>query len=239
MHALRSLLQTATIAAVLGAPLLLPGSAAVDGNRLSPGTDTLHVRVRQGDQRLEIATMTQELTAVRRDGRPAWLRVQRMVSSVAPTVIDSAWVDRATLAPIERRSHDSREDAAYSFRGRVVDGSVRSADGSTRAVSDTFDVALFDSNPLDLVVRALPLEAGYAARIAAWEPQLGGRIEVEARVVGEATVEAAGGRRRDAWIVEIARGDTKGRLWVGKEKRDLLRQESEASAGIALEFVRP
>lgn len=219
------------------APLVRPGDGAVDGSRLRPGTSTLRVVLSRDGQQVPLGRLTEELIATRVDGRAAYLRVQTMRSPMAGTVVDSAWLDRRTLAPLRRHSLDVGGETRLRFQGPAVQGSVHPPGDTARVLSQRFEAPVFDANPLDLVIRALPLTRGYRARLPAYDPSLGGRIVVAVRVVGSERVEVDG-RQVDAWVVEATRDDRAARFWIERDGRAVLGQRTEPGPGIQVIMTR-
>lgn len=216
-------------------PLVPVGSPLVDGARLHPDSNTLRMVLSQGGQSRQAGTMTQVLRPVTVDGRAAYLRVQIVSAPGAGDVaVDSAYVNRKTLAPIRRISRDPGRRTAYVFEGAHVVGAITDASGKTQPLDQHLDAPLFDSNPLDLVIRALPLKTGFRARLPTYEPELGGRIVVRIDVLGQDSAQDSSGHMVPAWVVEVSHGGVAGRFWIGEKRRTLLRQV--AHSGPALEM---
>ncbi len=218
-------------------PTVVPGDAAVDGRRIAPGTTELRLLVSQDGQEQQLATITEQIREIEVDGRAALERVQTVVMPMG-TAVDTVVVDRASLAPVRHRSHNPQRVMSLDFAGARVTGSVTAAGGAPQPVEAELDTPVFDSNPLDLVVRSLPLAEGYAARIPIYLHDLGGTVWVVARVAGAEAVDGGGDATEDAWLVEVEANGQISRFWVAKTSREMLRQGSSPAPGVELRIVR-
>lgn len=114
--------------------------------------------------------------------------------------VDTTLSDARTLAPILERTHKASGIIFLDFAGRIVTGRLTTPDG-TRAIADTLGAPAFNSTDLDLVVRRLPLAAGYATRLPLYDPEFGGFRHADARVSRRQTPEGS-----DAWVVQVHDG---------------------------------
>lgn len=218
-------------------PRLLPGDPAVDGRRIAPGTRERRLLLTQNGEERQLATVSEEVTEIQVDGRSALRRVQSVRLAIG-VATDTVVVLRETLAPVRHRSHNPQRVLSLDFDGAKVTGSITPAGGEPRPVAAELDAPVFDSNPLDLLLRALPLAEGYAVRIPIYIHELGGRVWVATRVAGSETVEAGEGGTEDAWVVEVEAQGRTSRFWIAKASRELLRQGSSPAPGVELKVVR-
>ncbi|HEX7118653.1 MAG TPA: hypothetical protein VF212_07700 [Longimicrobiales bacterium] len=218
-------------------PVLLPGDEAVDGRRIAPGTTELRLLVSQNGQVQQLATITEQIREVEVEGRAALERVQivRMPMGVAT---DTVVVLRETLAPVRHRSHNPQRVMALDFAGAKITGTITPASGAVQPIDVELDGPVFDSNPLDLVVRALPLAEGYAVSIPLYLHEAGGKFQVVARVTGSEAVDLGDGATEDAWVVDVEAAGQSSRFWISKTSREMLRQGSSPAPGVELEIVR-
>ena len=197
-------------------------SVAVDGTE----TSTLYL-VRDGD-RQPFGTLTEEV----RLAPEGLVRVQRLASP------RGAQVDSLVAFPdLTPRSHYSQNPARtvdLRFDQGSVTGSYTNADAEPVRVRDSLERPAFDSNVIDLVARALPLDAGFAETVRTYE-RAAADAEVTAvpytvRVVGQ---EVVGGR--SAYVVEYRKpGGGPTRVYVDAETRRALRREAEVAPGVLL-----
>ena len=114
--------------------------------------------------------------------------------------VDTTLSDARTLAPILERTHKSHGVIFLDFAGRVVTGRLTTRD-STHAIADTLGAPAFNSTDLDLVVRRLPLAAGYETRLPLYDPEFGGFRYADTRVGTRRTAEGG-----EAWLVQVHDG---------------------------------
>lgn len=229
---------TAQQAGAAGFPEIQAGDPVVEGRRIAAGTTTLRMVASQNGQETEIGTVTEEVSRLELAGRAVIQRVQTVRSPMVGTLADTVIVAAETLAPVRHRSQNPQRVMALDFSGKKVTGSVTPLGGEPQPVSAEYDIAIFDSNPLDLVIRALPLKAGYGARIPVYIHELGGKVVVQIRVAGEEPVDAGAGTMVEAWKVEIEQGTQKSTAWIAKASRELLRQAVSPMPGVELKMVR-
>jgi hypothetical protein len=220
-------------------PEIRVGDPAVDGRRITPGTYTLRMIASRGDQEVEVGTITEDVRVTAGANGEAVLERAQTVQARFGTLTDSVAMRLATLAPIRHRSHNPQRVMRLDFDGKRITGDITPVEGEATKIDEEFDIALFDSSPIDLIIRALPLEEGYGARIPTFIHEMGGKVVFEARVLRAETVEVSDGRKVDAWVVESGRnvGPTS-TYWIAKDTRELLRQVTSQGPGVELRFVR-
>jgi dipeptidyl aminopeptidase/acylaminoacyl peptidase len=217
---------------------MLSGNAAISTARISTDTATRRLVLIQGGQERDVGTLRGELTLADIGGRPALVRVQTLSSQMLGTSTDTIVLDRATLAPIRLRSVNMRRTMSLDFRQDSIVGSVAPAGGAAQTIAIRPDTALFDSNTIDLLVRALPLAEGYAVRHPIYLHEGGGKMWVTSRVTGSERVADEGGALVDAWVVESKIGPQTVKYWIAKDSRDVLQSVIEAGPGVQLKMVR-
>jgi hypothetical protein len=145
------------------------------------------------------------------DGRPAVVRRETMSMEGEVMYADSFALDRATLAPLLLRSGGLDGGVQLDFAAGRVRGWIDFEDGRQKVDVRLAEPA-FLAGSMDLVLGALPLEAGYEAELALYEPGVGrqtGRVSV----TGPEEVRTAGGPLR-AWRVEVRGAGSAGTYWL-------------------------
>lgn len=212
--------------------LLRPGSAQVDGRVIPEGTESLAMYVDPGNRRMDGSiTLRTRLAAV--GGTDAVVRTETFWQGDEVVQVDSFVLHRRTLAPLSRWSAGPRGVVEVDFAG----GTARTVHLG-EAGGDTAEVALpepvFLAGTTDMLLGALPLREGYAARLAVYDPHEG-VTSIRIRVAGEEQVALPGGGRAAAWKVEVREGGPPVTYWVDRESRTLVQYESE---GGVIRFVR-
>ena len=212
---------------------LVPGDARLDlAAVVVPSVRTFTLTVVQGEVRHPFGTLTESLGRLPDGGLS---RVQRLQS---PRGVQ---VDSLTFAAdLSPRTHHSRNP------GRVVDlryspglasGTYTDTGSVPVVVRDVLPDPAFDSNLIDLVARAVPLDAGFSADVRTYERGTAGATETAVtytvRVVGR---EAFSGR--EAVVVAFGKADGQDtRLTLDPETRSVLRQESGVGPGVTVVIV--
>lgn len=144
-------------------------------------------------------------------GRPAVVRRETMSMMGEVMYADSFALDRATLAPLLVRTEGMHGGTELDFFGQRVRGWVQE-EGGRRKVDVRLEGPAFLAGSMDLVLRALPLAAGYEAELTLYEPGEDlqtGRVSV----AGPEEVRTDGGPLR-AWRVEVRGSASSGTYWL-------------------------
>lgn len=213
-----------------GLPAVIPGNSSVQGTRFQTGRSSKPIMLEANGQTQHFGELTQNLAEVDRNGRAALLSVQRFRAGSGET-IDSSWADLHTLAPLAHRSHNPSRVMALDFAGNRVTGRYSPTDSAARTIDQHLATPAFDSNIMDLVIAALPLQPGYAVRIPYYIYERGGAVWFNVRVVDTTTVTGRAGDH-PAWVVEATtEGDGTTRYWIDRATRVVLRSVHQLSDG--------
>ncbi|HEX7240426.1 MAG TPA: hypothetical protein VF263_09185 [Longimicrobiaceae bacterium] len=211
-----------------GVVTVLPGSGMLDARLLRPGVSSYRWVMERGGEAVPAGSVTDSLSATVHEGRPALARTQVARRGNTGLVDRSISLVRS-LAPRSHRSQQPRRTVALDFDGRRVTGSVAEAGGQPVPFDTTVAVPVFDAANLDLLVRALPLREGLAARFPVFDRDNGGLLWYSVRVAGTDRLDAG-----EAWRVEAQMGGTRSILWVDRATRALARMEAEIQPGVVL-----
>ncbi len=178
------------------APLIEPGASDIRTKRL----DAYQTTTRWGSQRLIPGKL---------DGRKTWHLINSVDAGDSP-MIDHIVLDRRTLELVNRHSPYfaiGQHFLAAAIRDRRLTGSLTAIDGGDPIVINTeLDTAVFEESTLGLVLAALPLRNGYAARLprlavsASTKAFSAGSIAIA--VTGREAIEGGDGQTYRCWVVE-------------------------------------
>ena len=204
-------------------------AAPASMKRIVPGDTTLRVReiradtlryaltgYRDGDE-IPVGSITD---IVSREGGELLRRVL-VVQRGNASLIDSTLSDARTLAPRQHRSWQPQRHLQLDFAGLRVRGSIGPPDTQGAAIDTTIASPAFDSGNWDLVLRALPLDSGYAARFPVYSLETG-LHEYRVRVIGSATLH---GERAHVVLFQLG-GSQEVTVWIGATTRRLLQVET-------------
>lgn len=192
-----------------------PGSALVDGARITARADTFQVSV-DGVDPLRMVVRTAAL------GDTVLLRVERISIGDTELGADSFAVRTATLAPLHAHGRGIMGNGRLTYSPGRVTAVYTPEGGEERTISERLGAPVFYVNSVDMVLGSLPLRAGRSFELATWTPEgLDGVIS--AHVVGLETVPTVRGGRCSAWRVETKgeNGDTSV-YWMAESTRSLL-----------------
>jgi len=160
------------------------------------------------------------------------LRVQRLQRATMQ-LIDSTWTDARTLAPRARRSLQQTRRVLLEFSGARVKGSLAPLDAPPVPLDTTLRLAPFDAGNWEIVLRALPLAIGYAARLPVYDLD-GGLREYLVQVTGQTTMQ---GKAAHVVVLTLAR-NRESVVWVSVETGQVLQIETMLGETTLLRQVR-
>ncbi|HEY0019815.1 MAG TPA: hypothetical protein VGC13_26180 [Longimicrobium sp.] len=222
-------LAAALLLACAGAPaaaaqLLRPGDAQVTAV-LAEGAEGYDIHLGSEDD----APMGQMMLRTRLatvDGTPALVRTEETWMDALLVQVDSFILHRGTLAPLRLVRSTDREAVSMEFVG----GGVRTVyhDRSGADTAETVPIAepVFLGGTTDLLLGALPLAAGYTARLALYDPDEGlGTMDVEVEAAEDLVLDP-GGRAVPTWRVRVTHAGAPATYWMDRESRTLVQFRS-------------
>jgi hypothetical protein len=152
-------------------------------------------------------------------------------------IVDTAIADLGTLRAVAHRSHQPTKTMLFEFVGNDVRGSVAlppagkgDSTPPVQAIHQPLGGPIFDSNVLDLVIAALPLDRGFSADLPFFIYERGGRVSMPVAVRDRATLTLPGLGPRDAWVVSVGVPGAPATIWVDTSTRAVLQVRYEISA---------
>ena len=210
------------------APIVAAGDAAIDGSRIVPGTTTRTLTVEKDGARRPNGSIV-DVISVQPDGR--LLRVQTIATPTG-TIVDTAISDRRTLVPVRHSSSSAQRTMHVDFAGAHATGTFAPKDSATRTIDQQGDHPFFDSNIYDLVVGALPLADGYAARVPVYIYERGGQVWMDVRVMSTDRVAGVA-----AWKTSVTLGSYACTMWLRKSDGHLMQLTAAPAPGVVLSMV--
>jgi len=210
--------------------LLLTPRQSVDGRLIKPFAARYTMLMRHEGQEKAVGSVATSYEYLTRPGQALGLK-RTVITFPTGAIVDSGTVDRRTLYPLAHRSHQpNSRTLTLDFAGSRVTG-FNQVGAKRDAIDLTTPAALFDSFSADLVVLALPLQAGQAFKFAQYVYEKGGADWVRGRVVGAQPLPAPDGKSsRPAWVVQTFGADQSTvTYWLDAPTRQLLQ----------VEYVRP
>lgn len=136
------------------------------------------------------------------------------------------------LLPRKHYSQSAKRTIDLNYGEDAVTGSYEVADAEAVAVNDPVASPAFDSNHIDLIARAIPLEEGFAADIATYERAAPDSTDTAVlyRVAYEGEEDTGGA---PVAIVSYARhGGSKTNIYLDPESRSLVRIEFASGGAV-------
>lgn len=203
---------------------LAVGEGPLHDGELAVGSDTMHAFMVRDSVQIPLGTLVETISRTTVDGREAYLIVEK--KDLPPgLLVDSLTVLAGSLAPVRHRSREeSGQTATATYRGRriVTERQPSGAPGERRELR--LERRVYDVAQVRTLVRHLPLETDYRARIPTYDPWGRDRITwVEVRVAGTAAVKHRG-EAVPCWKVEARLGTGWSAVYyVAKASRQELR----------------
>ena len=213
-------------AAACGVGSARPHAAlGVDGGRLALGRfEKSMTIIDSGGRAAPYGMLVQTVQRETLGGVAGLLSVQTF-DGTSGTTIDSAFADAQTLSPIWQWSHNSARVMQLEFHGRRVTGSYAPTGNPVTNIEQDLAQAPFDANVQDLVIAALPLAAGFHARVPVYIYERDGLVWYDVSVTGREDLPAALGGGW-AWTVTLSSDHgPSGRYWITDRPRAVVRSE--------------
>lgn len=195
---------------------------------LAPFSDSSTLVIRKDGASRPGSTIRTTLVHARRDGRDALLLVNA-ITNARGWLVDSSWVEPATLAPVAHRSYASSRDMSLDFDGRHVTGRYAPKDSAEKSIDQTLEVPAFDSSIWELLVASLPLEKNRSARLPLYIYERGGLVWMNTTVRGREQVNG-----ESAWVVDSEMDGRTTTFWVSERPRRVIRWQSEVQPGVTM-----
>lgn len=197
------------------------------------GLDTVVYRrsITRGGRDSAAGTRTVVLRRIERPGRIPLLEVEQRFPGGGGEIVDTALAELRTLRAVAHRSHQPTRTMRFAFEGNDVSGTVAAAGVSgDSVVRQALGGPIFDSNVLDLVVAALPLERGFTAQLPFFLYERGGRVVMPVALRDRAEVAFPEHGEREVWVVTVGVPGAPATVWVDTRTRAVLRIRYEVSA---------
>ncbi|HYW12191.1 MAG TPA: hypothetical protein VE871_09540 [Longimicrobium sp.] len=205
------------------APVLRPGSG-MQTDYIQPRADTFDLFLGGRTLGTPDGTLMLDTRLATVGGPAAIVRLEMLRIGVGVAQVDSFVLVRATLAPLSSHAEGISVDRSLHFAGGRVRGWTRDGEGRDGKGRDSVDVALPDpvflSSSMDLVLGALPLRAGYTAKLALYVDGEG-VTTARVQVAEPEEVTVPGGQVR-AWPVTVRGSGADGTYWMEDGARTLV-----------------
>ena len=197
-----------------------PGDTLLHGERITSGRSRYSLTMYRDADEIPVGRLTDAVRVDTIDGTAIILRVQQLQRGTV-TLVDSTTTHALTLAPRTRRALQQNRRVRLEFIGRRVKGAVAPLDVPPVPLDTTLALAPFDASNWELLLRALPLEQGFAARFPVYEPDVGLR-EYRVVVTGSTAIQ---GEPAHVVTLTIAR-NRESVVWVSQRSGLVLQIET-------------
>ncbi len=157
------------------------------------------------------------------------LEIEQRFPGGGGEIVDTAIAELRTLRAVAHRSHQPTRTMRFEFVGNDAEGTVAEKAGATQSspapqtIHQSLGGPIFDSNVIDLVVSALPLERGFSANLPFFIYERGGRVVMPVAVRDRGTTSFGRLGERDAWVVSVDVPGAPATVWVDAKTRAVLR----------------
>lgn len=213
------------------------GDQSIDWLALPPQSDQKKVVIIEGGTPKLVGTTSEQIRLVETAGRPALRRTQVLESDQLGRRRSETTVLRESFLPYSHLDVTTAYTLIARYQGTTVVGEKRTIDGRVLPIQVDLRSPVFEAHSVEMVLRVLPLVDGYAAELPVFHAGRQAEILVAVHVFGREVMEGPAGPER-AWKVKTDWDGVTQYYWIGAESRRLLRQFSEISEGVQLEFVR-
>jgi hypothetical protein len=184
-----------------------------------PATDTMTVTHLVNGRPDTTAFFVQTFRATTYRSRDAWEQVFTWHGRDGSLSVDTMYFSRDSLLPLGQLRHNPRQDVVVTYDGARIHVVDQPKGGAESVTDTTLAVAPFSSAQFDVVVRALPLAAGYRTRVPFYYVGTIGLRSTPVHVVGEERIRASDGSEVDCWLVDLEGVGVRSRFWISKDTR--------------------
>ncbi len=213
-------LALATQVSAQEAPVVLPGDPQLNANQIRPGHWMMEMRMTRPGAPDAVRTGHYYLTKTSFKGKPAFLYTV-MLETPRGAMVDSTLVLESGLVPVQHRGHSPVRTLELNFDGATVTGQFVEAQGTPKAINTTNKERVFDSAAVDLILMALPLKAGYRARIPAYVYEANGPVWHDIEVLREVEADGASGQV-PAYEVAVRTSEFTANYLIAKNTHDVV-----------------
>ena len=187
----------------------------------APGPDTIVFRrtITRGGVDSITGTRTVVSRVLPGQGGTRLLEVEQRFPGGGGEIVDTALADLGTLRAVAHRSHQPKRTMRFDFVGGASEGSL----SDSGAVRQELGGPIFDSNVIELVVAALPLQPQFTAELPFFIYERGGRVPMQVTVRERSMVAFPALGQREAWVVAVGVPDAPATVWVDARTRAVLR----------------
>ncbi|HEX7939512.1 MAG TPA: hypothetical protein VF483_11045 [Gemmatimonadaceae bacterium] len=182
-----------------------------------------------------------------RDGTPLLQVVQRFPAGMG-VIVDTAIADARSFRAVAHRSHQPFKTMRFTFSRDAAEGEVTTIEGPSgssgasgappessdeakvQPVSQPIGGPIFDSNVIEMVVAAMPLQRGFSTEAPFFIYERGGRIPMAVSVKDQTTVQFAAVGPREVWVVSVAVPGAPATVWVDTATHAVLRVRYDVAA---------
>jgi hypothetical protein len=174
-------------------PTILPGDPQINAAQIKTGRWTMEMRMSRPGAADMTRSAQYELARTTVKGKPA-LVYTVMLETPRGAMVDSTVVLESGLEPVQHRGHNPVRTLELNYDGVHITGQLIEASATAKPIHSMGEQRVFDSAAIDLILMALPLKAGYRARVPAYIYESGGAVWHEVEVLREYEAEAQGGK---------------------------------------------
>ena len=212
---------------------VVPG-VAVQADR-TPGPDTVvYARsITRAGQDSATGTRTVVRQVIQAAGGTRLLEVEQRFPAGGGEIVDTAVSDLNTMRAVSHSSHQPTRTMHFAFVGDTAVGTVLTAQKDSapkvESVKQGLGGPIFDSNVLEMVVAALPLNPQFTTELPFFIYERGGRVPMAVAVRERTSVEFSKLGSRDVWVVTVAVPGAPATVWIDTATRAVLRVRYDIS----------
>ena len=212
---------------------LTVGELNVDPAGIRLGHDRKRVLLTEHGKTRAVGTSYEILSIANERGVPSLRRVHTLDSRELGMVRVEVLMSPSTFAPLRSQSAGLLENSSLAYDEHGIRGTVADADGVATAVAHALERPVFDAHAVGVILRSLPLAAGYEVGLPAYltHSRTVGTVGVRVESLDACAAEPA-------WRVAVDFGHLRSTYWIGAATRAVLRQETPLRGGATLSFAR-
>ena len=196
----------------------------LDAARLQPTTLVYQASLKRGDSTRVLGERSVALASAVYGGQGAWLIVERTQGAAQYALLDSLWVERATMHPLHWSTYADFTRVIAEFRADSVFGGVTSPAGRRTIVADLPASALVTAGMSEIALPLYPLAAGFSDSVSVVATDLARMVVLRGAldVLGEERITVPAGTF-ETWLVSLTTDAGGPTYWVAKKEGIVVR----------------
>lgn len=213
------------------------GNPTIHWSGMEPAFDEKKIFLVEAGEREYIGMVYEEIVSIEVSGKAGLRRTQVIKSNEIGHRQAATEVFRDTFRPHRHIDITDEYRLKVVYQRGNVKGEMKYINGEVKHINQDLSPNIFDAHAIELVLRLLPLEKGFSAKLPAFHGAKNVVMEVEVEVRDRENYRTST-TDTDAWIVHTAWNDSRQVYWISVDEGQILKQSTFIKDEVRLDFVK-